>query len=97
MNSPFMTKKIKELESMRLPKSLHGLIHFMGIDRREFTDYREWLQFCELNKVMSALQGSDGFEVIAARVISFVEESRPKPAKPAPSPTQARPPRRSGA
>ena len=94
MSSTFMTRRIKELESMRLPKSLHGLIHFIGIDRREFTDYREWLQFCELYKAMVALQGSDGFEVIAARVIYFVEESRPKPAKPAPSPTQARTPKK---
>ena len=94
MNSTFLTRRIKELESMILPKSLYGLIHLMGIDRKEFTDYREWLQYCELYKVMAALQGSDGFEVIAARVISFVEESRPKPAKPAPSPTQARPPQK---
>lgn len=90
MNSPFMTRKIKELESMRLPKNLYGYIHHIGVDRKEFTDYREWLQYCELYKVMVALQGSDGFEVIAARVISFVEEIRPKPAKPAPSPTQTR-------
>ena len=94
MSDTFLTRKIKDLSTMKPPRSLYGYIHFMGIDRKEFTDYREWLQYCELYKAMVALQGSDGFEVIAARVISFVEESRPKPAKPAPSPTQARPPKK---
>lgn len=87
MNNTFMTRKIKDLESMKLPRNLYRYILLMGIDRKEFTYYREWLQYCELYKVMATLQGSDGFEVIAARVIPFVEKSRPKPSKPAPSPT----------
>ena len=90
MSSTFMTRKIKELEAMKLPRNLFGFIHFLGLERKYFTDYREWLQYFELYKAMVALQGSDGFRVIAARVIAFVEENRPKPANTAPSPTQAR-------
>lgn len=94
MSDTFLTRKIKDLSTMKPPRSLYGYIHFMGIDRKEFTDYREWLQYCELYKAMVALQGSDGFEVLAARVIAFVEESRPNAAKTTPSPTQARTPKK---
>lgn len=73
---------------MKLPRNLFSFIHLFGLERTDFTDHREWLQYFELYKAMIALQGSDGFEVIAARMISFVEGSRPKPANT--SPTQAR-------
>lgn len=79
MNSTFLTRKISEIEAMKLPKSLYGYIYFIGMDRQDFTDYREWQQYCVLYKAMVALQGLDGFEVLAARVIAFVEKSRPKP------------------
>lgn len=79
MISKFLTRQISEIESMKLPRSLYGYIYSIGMDRQDFTDYSEWQQYCVLYKAMVALQGQEGFSIIAARVIAFVEKNQPKP------------------
>ncbi len=88
MSSKFLTRQISEIESMRLPKNLYGYIYAIGMDRQDFNDYSEWLQYCVLYKAMVALQGQEGFTILAARIIAFVERNQQKPALSAPKSTQ---------
>ncbi|QTT91442.1 hypothetical protein [Pseudomonas chlororaphis] len=88
MITNFLTRQISEMESLKLPRSLHGYIYSIGMDRQEFTDYSEWQQYCVLYKAMVALQGQEGFSILAARVIAFVEKTRPKPSLIDPKPVQ---------
>lgn len=88
MNSKFLTRQISEIESMRLPKNLYGYIYAIGMDRQDFNDYSEWLQYCVLYKAMVALQGQEGFAILAARIIAFVERNQPKTGLAAPKSTQ---------
>lgn len=78
MNSKFLTRQISAIESMRLPRNLYGYIFAIGKDRQDFTDYSEWQQYCVLYKAMVALQGQEGFEILATRIIAFTEKPRPK-------------------
>jgi hypothetical protein len=86
MLSEFLTQKISEIESTRLPKNLYGYIYSVGKDRQDFTDYGEWQQYCVLYKAMVALQGQEGFATLAARVIAFVDKAKPKPGPTIPKP-----------
>lgn len=85
-----LTRKISEIESMRLPRNLYGYIHHIGMDRKDFNDYTEWQQYFALYKAMVALQGQEGFTILATRVISFVENARPKQGLVTPKPAQRR-------
>lgn len=79
MPSKFLTRQISEIKSMKLPRSLYGYIYLVGMDRQNFSDYSEWQQFCVLYKAMLGLQGQEEFEILAARLIAFIERYRPKP------------------
>lgn len=79
MPSRFLTRQISEIKSMKLPRSLYGFIYLIGMDRQSFSDYSEWQQFCALYKTMLSLQEQEGFEILAARLLGFIERYRPKP------------------
>lgn len=79
MPSKFITRQINEIKSMKLPRSLYGFIYLMDMDRQNFTDHSEWQQFCVFYKAMLSLQEKEGFDILAARLISFIQKYRPQP------------------
>lgn len=89
MPSRFLTRQISEIKSMKLPRSLYGYIYLVGMDRQNFSDYSEWQQFCVLYKAMLGLQGQEEFEILAARLIGFIERCRPKPGDTTLNPSKA--------
>lgn len=68
-----LKKRAQELSIAALPSSLHGYILAIGMERPQFTDYREWTQFSCLYKALRKSNGAPGSEVIAARLLEFID------------------------
>lgn len=61
-----------ELKGMKLPRNLYGFIALIGMERPSFIDNNEWKQLCVLYASMRELKNSEGLEVLASRLNSYL-------------------------
>lgn len=65
--------RVSTLRSSRLPKSLHGYVSLTGRCRGDFPSVKEWQQHAKIYRVMAALNGGEGFTILAIRILEYID------------------------